>query len=70
MEAHPSLEGPHGEDGRGKTPMVEALTNATRDAPNYATNWEQVDVVDLEGTGIPTPIGPSRYAVSEPVSTR
>ena len=70
METHPSLEGPHGENGRGKTPMVEALTNATRDAPNYATNWEQVDVVDLEGTGIPTPIGPSRYAVSEPVSTR
>ncbi len=57
MEVHPPLEGPHGEKGRGKTPMVEALTSATKNAPAYAINWDRVDELDLESTGIPGAVG-------------
>jgi len=70
FESHPALEGSHGEDGRGKTPMVEAVTAATRDLPTYPVSWEQVDVMDMESTGIPGPVGPQRSAQAAPVSTR
>jgi len=70
FESHPALEGSHGEDGRGKTPMVEAVTAATRDVPSYPVSWEQVDVMDMESTGIPGPVGPQRSAQAAPVSTR
>jgi L,D-transpeptidase ErfK/SrfK len=67
LEAHPPLEGPHGESA-GKTPMVEALTAATKAFPTYAIDWHQVDVTDLESSGIPAPVGALRSA--DPVSAR
>ncbi len=57
LEAHPQLEGSHGEAERGKTPLVEALLGATRTMPNYQINWDRADEVDLESTGIPGPVG-------------
>ncbi|MDB6062450.1 MAG: uncharacterized protein JWM78_2553 [Verrucomicrobiaceae bacterium] len=66
LEVHPPLEGPHGEEARGKTPMVEAITAATKDFPNYAVDWHQVDVTDLESSGIPASVA----SMPEPVSTR
>lgn len=68
LEAHPPLEGPHGEEARGKTPMVEALTAATKDFPGYAIDWHQVDVTDLESSGIPAAVGMARLV--DPVSAR
>lgn len=68
LEAHPPLEGPRGEDGRGKTPMVEALTAATKALPNYPIDWHQVDVTDLESSGIPAPVG--SVSSSGPMSAR
>ena len=60
LEVHPPLEGPHGDDVRGKTPMVEALTVATKAVPNYPIDWHQADVIDLESSGVPTPVGLER----------
>ena len=57
FEVHPPLEGPHSEAERGKTPMVEALTSATKTVPNYPIGWDRVDELDLESTGIPAPVG-------------
>lgn len=64
LEVHPPLEGPHAEEGRGKTPMVEALTAATKLMPNYQIDWERVDELDLESTGIPGPVGAPMSAVT------
>lgn len=66
LEVHPPLEGPHSEQERGKTPMVEALTNATKAVPNYPISWDRVDELDLESTGIPGAVG----AAPMPVSVR
>jgi L,D-transpeptidase ErfK/SrfK len=66
LEVHPALEGPHAEEERGKTPMVEALTGATKRAPSYPIDWDRVNELDLESTGIPGPVG----AMSSPVSVR
>ena len=68
LEAHPALEGSHGEEVRGKTPMVEALTGATKAAPNYPIDWHQVDIIDLESSGIPAPVSIDPSAV--PVTAR
>ena len=68
LEVHPPLEGPHAEAERGKTPMVEALTSATKAVPNYPINWDRVDELDLESTGIPGPVGAPAAAI--PVSAR
>jgi L,D-transpeptidase ErfK/SrfK len=57
LEAHPALEGPHGEEARGKTPMVEVLTAATKAAPGYPIDWHQVEIIDLESSGIPASVG-------------
>ena len=57
LEVHPQLEGPHGEIERGKTPMVEALTSATKSVPAYPVNWDRADELDLESTGIPGQVG-------------
>ncbi len=57
LEVHPPLEGPHSEAERGKTPMVQALTSATKAVPNYSISWDRVDELDLESTGIPGPVG-------------
>lgn len=68
LEVHPPLEGPHAEEERGKTPMVEALTSATKAVPSYPINWDRVDELDLESTGIPGPVGASDPAT--PISAR
>ncbi len=57
LEVHPPLEGPHAEEARGKTPMIEALLTATKTVPNYPIDWTRVDELDLESTGIPGPVG-------------
>lgn len=64
LEVHPPLEGPHAEEARGKTPMVEALTSATKVVPNYPISWDRVDELDLESTGIPGPVGEAIPPVS------
>lgn len=68
LEAHPALEGSHGEDVRGKTPMVEVLTAATKRAPGYPIDWHQVGIIDLESSGIPAPVGSTQSAA--PVTVR
>ncbi|MFT3931409.1 MAG: L,D-transpeptidase family protein [Spongiibacteraceae bacterium] len=67
LEVHPQLEGPHGEADRGKTPMVEAITSATKLVPSYPVNWDRVDELDLESTGIPGQVG---QPVAGPVVAR
>lgn len=57
LEVHPPLEGPHSEEERGKTPMVEALTSATKLVPSYPISWDRVGELDVEATGIPAPVG-------------
>ena len=64
LEVHPALEGAHSQEERGKTPMVEALLQATKKVPNYAIDWTRVDELDLESTGIPGPVGTP--AVNQP----
>jgi L,D-transpeptidase ErfK/SrfK len=64
LEAHPPLEGAHGELERGKTPMVEALTSATKAVPNYPIAWDRVDELDLESTGIPGQVGEPMAPIS------
>lgn len=64
LEVHPPLEGPHAEEARGKTPMVEALTNATKAVPNYVISWDRVDELDMESTGIPGRVGEPILPVS------
>ncbi len=64
LEVHPPLEGSHADEARGKTPMVEALTSATKAVPSYPISWDRVDELDLESTGIPGPVGASASPVS------
>lgn len=64
MEAHPPLDGTPPDKLRDKTPMIEALTIATKNAANYPINWDQVDALDMERSGLPTPVGPANVAVS------
>lgn len=64
LEVHPPLEGSHAEAERGKTPMVEALTSATKATPNYPIGWDRVDELDLESTGIPGAVGQAATVVT------
>jgi L,D-transpeptidase ErfK/SrfK len=58
LEAHPALDGTSIEKLRDKTPMIEALTAATKSAAEYPIDWSQVEVVDAERSGLPVPVGP------------
>jgi hypothetical protein len=68
MEAHPALEGSHGDESRGKTPMVEVLTAATKMQPSYPIDWHQVDITDLESSGIPAAVGAA--LAPDPITVR
>lgn len=63
MEAHPTLDGTPADKLRDKTPMIQALTAATRSAPDYPIDWEQVHVLDAERSGLPMPVGPAPAAM-------
>lgn len=58
LEVHPPLDGTPVEKLRDKTPMIEALTAATKSATDYAIDWNQVNVVDAERSGLPFAVGP------------
>lgn len=58
LEAHAPLDGIPVEKLRDKTPMIEALTSATRTMEGYPIDWNQVDVLDMERSGVPAAVGP------------
>ncbi len=58
LEVHPTLDGVPLERRRDKTPMIEALTAATKAVANYPIDWQQVGLLDAERSGLPTPVGP------------
>lgn len=68
LEAHPPLDGVSVESLRDKTPMIQALTAATKSIANYPVDWEQVNVVDTERSGLPAPVGPVVAGMATAVS--
>jgi L,D-transpeptidase ErfK/SrfK len=58
LEAHAPLDGIPVEKLRDKTPMIEALTSATKAVADYPIDWAQVSVLDVERSGVPAPVGP------------
>jgi L,D-transpeptidase ErfK/SrfK len=64
LEVHPALDGTAVEKLRDKTPMIEALTSATKAVADYPIDWDQVDVLDMERSGLPAAVGPARAPVA------
>jgi len=67
VEVHPPLEGVPAAEISSVTPLLNAITNATKAAPSYPVDWQQAQVAKLEASGLPTPIGPALFvnALSE-----
>jgi L,D-transpeptidase ErfK/SrfK len=59
LEIHPPLDGASLASQRDKTPMIQALTSATKNKADYPIDWQQVDVVDMERSGLPAAVGPA-----------
>ena len=59
LEVHPLLDGTPDEAHRDKTPLTNVLVAATRNRPDYPINWEEVQDVDIEARGVPSPVGPT-----------
>ena len=64
LEVHPPLDGIPIEKLRDTTPMIEALTSATKAVADYPIDWEQVNVQDAERSGLPAPVGPAKAPVA------
>lgn len=67
LEVHPLLEGVSTEEQRNKTPLVQSLIGATSSRPRYPIDWQRVQVVEREQTGMPVPVGPVLTTADEEI---
>lgn len=58
VEVHPLLEGVPDSHHNDKTPLIEALVEATRTRPDYPVDWLRARELDMESTGQPAAVGP------------
>jgi L,D-transpeptidase ErfK/SrfK len=58
LEVHPLLEGVPVNELSDRTPLIEALVEATRLRPDYPIDWHKAREVALEASGMPAQVGP------------
>lgn len=65
LEVHPLLEGAHLDEHQNKTPLVQALIDATRVRPRYPIDWRKVQLVMQAQDGMPEVVGPMLTTADE-----
>ncbi len=58
VEVHTPLEHWTAEQRADLQPLVDAVADATRERPDYAVDWQAVEVAVAEASGLPVPVGP------------
>jgi L,D-transpeptidase ErfK/SrfK len=59
LEVHPLLDGTPAQERQNKTPLVQALIDATRERPQYPIDWREVQLIEKTQSGLPTRVGPA-----------
>lgn len=66
LEIHPWLEGTPQSKREDKSLLVNVIKNALKDYPEYPVDWQTVEVMRIEATGLPAAIGPQMVPINLP----
>ena len=67
LEVHPPLETSDGKTTLSRTEIINALVQATLDYPETVFNWERIDRVISDASGLPEKVGERQGSVVETV---
>lgn len=66
LEIHPLLEGTPATVQQNRTPLVQTLIAATAERADYPIDWQAVQEIEKQQSGIPMPVGPAFSTAGTP----
>jgi L,D-transpeptidase ErfK/SrfK len=66
LEIHPWLEGTPETQRNDKSALINLVKAALKDYPEYPVDWQAVEVMRIEATGLPAAIGPRMNFYPQP----